>query len=246
MISTGSFNRHIWRSRPAFGRMPPAPDVRIHEYPAEALGSVLAALVVKEGPVDYVITGPCTNFARLCGALGADAAQHIRRVTIMGGALHAPGNSGPLDPVTGDAFAEFNFYCDPCAVNVVLQSGIPVRIVPWDVTRMMTINAATASKLQPVGRTGSFVKDLMAGFLGGYGVEHDREFELNDPVAVMAATLDAPFRSARIHVVESSEQYGRSIESADGHPCQVFVLEQETRSRLIAELLPLLSVTDAR
>jgi len=47
----------------------------------------------------------------------------------MGGAIHMPTPGGNITPN-----AEFNFYCDPYAASVVLQSGLPITVVPLDVT----------------------------------------------------------------------------------------------------------------
>ena len=33
-------------------------------------------------------------------------------------------------------FAEFNFWVDPDAADIVLNSGINVKVIAWDVTRI--------------------------------------------------------------------------------------------------------------
>src|SRR6266849_5299180 len=48
------------------------------------------------------------------------------RFVVMGGAVAAPGNVTPA--------AEFNFYVDPEAAALVFDAGLPLELVPLDVT----------------------------------------------------------------------------------------------------------------
>ena len=75
-----------------------------------------------------VATGPLTNLA-LALQLDPESLTQFRRIILMGGALRVPGNTGP--------YAEFNFYVDPAAADLVLRSGLDVTVVgpehlnPW-------------------------------------------------------------------------------------------------------------------
>ncbi|WP_082375715.1 nucleoside hydrolase [Pseudonocardia sp. HH130629-09] len=88
----------------------------------------LIARVARTHPGELVLLalGPLTNVARLLER-DPEAAGMLAGVVHMGGAAFAPGNVTPA--------AEFNTYCDPEATRVVLTSGLPVRLVPLDVTR---------------------------------------------------------------------------------------------------------------
>lgn len=75
--------------------------------------------------IELVAVGPLTNLA-LAEALSPGILRRARRILIMGGALRLPGNITPA--------AEFNFYADPVAAEMVLMAGADVVLFPLDVT----------------------------------------------------------------------------------------------------------------
>jgi purine nucleosidase/pyrimidine-specific ribonucleoside hydrolase len=78
------------------------------------------------GSVDILALGPLTNLARLVRDHPA-AAGRIGRIVAMGGAIEERGNIGP--------HSEFNLAADPEAADVVLRAGLPLVLIPLDVTR---------------------------------------------------------------------------------------------------------------
>src|SRR4029078_4709849 len=72
----------------------------------------------------------------------------VREVTVMAGALPADGNTTSL--------AEFNFYVDPHAAHIVLESGLPITLLPWDITSDVLLHKADVNRLlqitSPVSR----------------------------------------------------------------------------------------------
>ena len=53
----------------------------------------------------------------------------------MGGAVKVEGNVGNSGVGIQNEYAEWNIYIDPTAANIVLNSGIPVVLVPLDATK---------------------------------------------------------------------------------------------------------------
>jgi purine nucleosidase len=81
----------------------------------------------RPGEVHLLATGPLTNVAlALALALDPGLVDRVASVTIMGGAVHAPGN------VTSRA--EANIHKDPEAARRVLLAPWPVTLVPLDAT----------------------------------------------------------------------------------------------------------------
>lgn len=77
-------------------------------------------------PLTVVATGPLTNVATALRR-APDLAGRIDRISIMGGAIGL-GNWTPS--------AEFNIFADPEAAEVVITSGVPITLVPLEVTHL--------------------------------------------------------------------------------------------------------------
>jgi len=78
-----------------------------------------------EGSVTLCPLGPLTNIAAAL-TRAPDIAPRIAGIVLMGGAYFEVGNITPA--------AEFNIYVDPEAAEMVFRSGIPLTVMPLDVT----------------------------------------------------------------------------------------------------------------
>jgi inosine-uridine nucleoside N-ribohydrolase len=102
-------------------------------------------------------------------------------VVWMGGAVAVGGNM--------TAAAEFNAWMDPEATDQVLASGVPVRMVPLDVTERFAWSAIELDSLRAAGRLGHLLADAIA-------LAHDRDgfFVPHDAVTAVALTSPDLFR----------------------------------------------------
>jgi inosine-uridine nucleoside N-ribohydrolase len=143
-------------------------------------------LAVAPEPVTLIALGPLTNVA---AAIEQDwaAMATAKRVVVMGGAFAVSGNVTPA--------AEFNIYVDPDAAKIVFQSGIPLTVVPLDVTRQViltqeTLAMATASRPTPIGQ---FLRDCTAELISDAGEGGTPgSLTLHDPLAV-GVVIDPSF-----------------------------------------------------
>jgi len=153
-----------------------------------------------------VALGPLTNIA----LLARDEPELLRRTEVvwMGGSLGC-GN------VT--AVAEFNAYADPAALSLLFHAGIPLRIVPLEVTETVALRPAELPR-DPFGTTqmGKTLASLLRALMDA---EHPNFGEplavLHDPCAVMACIDVGLFRyeSKTLEVtIEESSQRGQLIE----------------------------------
>ncbi|NJN29832.1 MAG: nucleoside hydrolase [Synechococcales cyanobacterium RM1_1_8] len=121
-------------------------------------------------PVTLASLGPLTNLATAL-IQAPQIAERLELIVIMGGAVGA-GN------VT--AAAEFNFYADPHAAQVVLHTaadyGVPVVVIPLDVTHGAIATPARRQALRdlnapagqnPIGQT-------VAAMLENYGLREQQ------------------------------------------------------------------------
>jgi pyrimidine-specific ribonucleoside hydrolase len=138
------------------GLVLPAPSAS----PAEerAVDFLAEQLRSSEEPVILFSLGPMTNIALLL-ALGADVAERIHRLILMGGAI-AEGNQ--------TASAEFNIWTDPEAAARVFESGLDLTMVGLDVTNRAVLTPADADRLRSGGPVGSAAAAMLDFYLGFY------------------------------------------------------------------------------
>ena len=100
-------------------------------------------MAAASGEITLCTLGPLTNIA-MALVKAPDIAPRIREIVMMGGAYFEVGNITPA--------AEFNIFADPEAADAVMNSGIPIVMLPLDVTHRAP---ATAARLARIHRTGN-------------------------------------------------------------------------------------------
>ncbi len=199
--------------------------------------------IIKHEKTTYIITGPCTNFAKVCQYFGDATKQYIDKVYVMGGAVYAAGNSGPPDPQSHERIAEFNFYCDPYAADIVLASGLPIHLVTWDITSTIIVPFEIVQNLQATYPTGKFAAMLMRNFFKYYGLAHDRSFELNDPITVLACLGWGNYHLKHLRVRTTKSHFGQSVLDSSGYPVFYFVLDEQQKAAAASKILADLCLT---
>jgi inosine-uridine nucleoside N-ribohydrolase len=124
---------------------------------AHAVDFIIAMAERHKEELILATIGPETNIAM---ALKREPRlrQWIREITVMGGST-TTGNWSPA--------AEFNIACDVEAAAAVFESGIPLRMVGYDITRRTGFNDADIARMRASGRrAAAVIADLMAFYLG--------------------------------------------------------------------------------
>ena len=102
------------------GKIEPAAEPSLT---ANAVEKILALVEASDGEITLVALGPLTNIAQAIQQ-NPQVMSRVREIVMMGGAIKAPGNVSPV--------AEFNFYVDPDAAEIVFRAPIPRVMVPLD------------------------------------------------------------------------------------------------------------------
>ena len=122
--------------------------------------------------------GPLTDIAMALVA-APDIAAGIAELVVMGGASHGLGNMTPA--------AEFNIYADPHAAAVVFDSGVPITMVPLDVTRGVR---STPERVAPFRAMATRCGAAIAELLGPRHTLGQPPMAMHDPCVI--AYLLAP------------------------------------------------------
>ena len=94
------------------------------------------------GTITLCTLGPLTNVG-MALVKAPVIAERIQRIVMMAGAYFEVGNVTPA--------AEFNVYVDPEAADVVMRSGIPITVLPLDVTHQVLSTRARIETLRALG-----------------------------------------------------------------------------------------------
>ena len=130
--------------------VPVTPSKR-EPFEGHAVELIHEQIQASEEPVVLLVTGPMTNLAQWLEKYPEDK-EKVSRVVLMGGALHAPGNiivPGFTDD-NPNKDAEWNFYIDPPATQIVLESDLPIELVGLDVTNHVLVTSEFADYFKSV------------------------------------------------------------------------------------------------
>lgn len=198
------------------GRVPSAGD---------AVDVLIQQATDHAGSLTLVTLGPLTNIAR---AIQRDPsfASKIARCVIMGAVADHVGNVNPV--------AEFNMYVDPHAVRIVLDSGMPLEFVGWDISRFHAVlDTAQADAIRAIGTPlASFCMDIQA-VVAQYTETGTKlaGFDLPDPITMAYAINPAiATETRRLYLdVECDSPVTRGMVVMDlleftGHPANALVV----------------------
>ena len=133
--------------------------------------------------ITLVCLGPLTNIATAL-SLDNTLATKVKKCIIMGGVGKGRGNVTPI--------SEYNFWADPEAAKIVFESGIPIKMGGWDISRKYAVfNDAEVERVRKIGTPLSSFCVNIQGTLIEYvkNITHLDGFDLPDPIA-MAIALD--------------------------------------------------------
>ncbi|MGB3898250.1 MAG: nucleoside hydrolase [Mesorhizobium sp.] len=130
----------------------PEPEMPLQDR--HAVDFLVETLMREEsGSITLCALGPLTNIA-LALVREPRIAPRIREIVLMGGGFFEGGNVTPA--------AEFNIHVDPHAADIVFRSGVPIVMMPLDVTHKAL---TTAQRIDAIRSLGTGVGDAVAAML---------------------------------------------------------------------------------
>lgn len=168
----------------------PTSKIRVHK--SEHRG-------VFQAPYQAVCLAPCTELVD-----GLVDGNQPELITLMGGGYRVAGNE--------TAFAEYNFHYDPLAASNILNSGIPIEIVPLDTTTSIRFDSSFARKVADPE-----IGSVLDGLSDHYYSLGDHHFPLHDLVACASIVLPQAFSYRRrfLQICSAGDAAGMLV--ADEH-----------------------------
>jgi purine nucleosidase len=161
------------------------------------------------GTITLCTLGPLTNIA-MALVKAPEIAPRIKEIVMMGGAYFEVGNITPA--------AEFNIYVDPEAADVVMRSGVPITMLPLDVTHMILTTRERIARIRRIGNaTGEAVAQMLEFSerfdLAKYGSDGA---PLHDPCVIAYLLAPELFKGRQINVtIETASELTMGMTVAD-------------------------------
>ena len=159
------------------------PNPKTKPVSQHAIDYLIERFLAEPGELSLFAIGPLTNVA-LAIRKEPRFASAVKEMVIMGGAIRAGGNITPQ--------AEFNVYADPHAAHIVFHSGIPITLIPLDVTHKTMLYTNQIDRLKSLrSPISQFIVDATAGYINFTEGKTDIPgCALHDPLTL--ATIIAP------------------------------------------------------
>ncbi len=206
-----------------------------------AIDVLIDTILTDPGEIVLITLGPLTNVAAALRRAPA-IAEAVEHCFIMGGSGSGTGNVTPL--------AEYNFWADPEAADIVVASAMPKTIIGWDISvASASFNDAEAAEVRALGTPfAEFAVDIQ-GVLHDYAKETTElpGFDLPDPIAMAVALDPSIAKSVERHVrVVTGNGPARGTQETDwlqlvGRPSNTSVVTAVSRSDFLSALIAGLS-----
>lgn len=173
---------------PPFLNLPPA---AAKAQPLHACSYLVETLMQTEEKITLIPVGPPTNLG-MALRMEPSIADRVEEVVFMGGAV-GMGNITPC--------AEANFYHDPEAAKIILDSGVSCRIIGLNATHSAELDLEDASRLKALGTPASrLAAELLETRIEALGIMGDGNGcsdAVHDALAVAGVIMPEVITDAR-------------------------------------------------
>lgn len=144
-----------------------------------------------------VCLGPLTNIAKLL-MTHEEAGKYIHEIVFMGGQKDDVSKTIP--------YREFNIACDPASASIVLNSGIPLKMVPMDLGHMAYFTIEECKKIAKTNKIGRMFGRMFEGYRD-FHVESGAA--VHDACAVIQVTKPSLIKTEKAYIqIAKTKDYG--------------------------------------
>lgn len=161
------------------------------------------------GSVTLVPIGPLTNIA-IAFERAPEIIGKVAEIVLMGGAYFEVGNITPA--------AEFNIFVDPEAADIVFRSGVPLVVMPLDVTHRALTSRARVDAFAALGNEAGRMVAAWTDFFERFDKEKygSEGAPLHDPCTIAYLLQPDLFTGRHVNVcVETGSELTRGMTVAD-------------------------------
>ena len=183
---------------------------KLKEQKENAINKIVSLINANPNEIEIIAIGPLTNIAKVFDE-DPSTINKLKSLYIMGGIGEGKGN------ITHHA--EFNFWVDPDAADLVLNSNIKIHLIAWDTTQIYGyINKENFEELKKINSSLSqFSIDIQQKALQYYKIKYNEyKVDLADPLA-MAAFIDSKivteYKNCEIKMILNGLERGKDIVS---------------------------------
>lgn len=143
------------------GAQLPEPSMPLQEQ--HAVEFIIETILSRpDKSVTLCTLGPLTNIGHALSK-SPEIASRVKEIVMMGGGLFEGGNVTPT--------AEFNIYVDPDAAKITFESGIPLVVMPLDVTHKALTTKSRIASFRALGTNVGIAAAQWLDFFERFDVE---------------------------------------------------------------------------
>lgn len=170
--------------------LPPSKEAKAENE--HAVFFLIDTLMASDGDIILIPVGPLTNIA-MAMRIEPEICKKIKRIVIMGGGYKEV-NITPA--------AEFNFWVDPEAAKIVIDSGCDILIVPLDATHTGVMSLSDADEMEKMNTkasiyTASVIRKRQSGYKVWQPMADIDTVPIHDALAVCAVLDETVLEDVR-------------------------------------------------
>ncbi len=193
------------------GNYIPPQTVKTKPIKLDAVEAMYETIKKYPNEISIVVLGPHTNVGMLIEK-HPDVVGLIKAIYCEGGAAYGDKREGRFK-----TYISFNASTDPEALEIVLESGIPVTYIPSRMGReLANFTEKQVLEIRDINYMGEFISEMYMGYWEpGYP---DRRIALNDTCAVLSLRFPKLFKTRKVRIeVDTDTMPGKTVMIPDRH-----------------------------